>query len=340
MRLRRSVIHGPGIARRRCGRGFTYRTSAGAPVSDAETLNRIRALAIPPAWRKVWICPHPNGHIQAVGRDIAGRRQYLYHEQWRRERDEEKFDRVLELAALLPRLRAQLRIDLSQRGLHEHRVLAVAIALLDSGVFRVGGEEYAESHGTHGAATLLRAHARVADDEIRFDYPAKGSIQQQVTVRDRLLAKVIRALLGSPAGSARLLVHRNGRGYREVRADDVNARFRELTGPEFSVKDLRTWQATALAAADFATSPRPASIRGRRAVIKQVMTDVAEVLGNTPAVARASYVDPRVVRAYENGTTIAAALRRAARAHDAEEQRNIVDRAVIRLLRGAHRPDA
>lgn len=334
MRLKRSTVHGTGITRRRCGRGFSYTTTTGDPVRDEQTLERIRALAIPPAWRRVWICPHPNGHIQAVGRDTAGRQQYLYHEQWRRERDEEKFDRVLELATHLPAMRERLRTDLCRRGRGEHRVLAVAITLLDSGGFRVGGEEYAEVNGTYGVATLLRDHVRVHEAEISFDFPAKGGIQRQAVVCDELLAEAIRSL-AAHTDSERLLVYRDGTGLHEVHADAVNERFRELTDTEFSVKDLRTWQATVLAAADFATAPRPDSMRGRKAVITQVASDVAEVLGNTPAVARASYIDPRVVRAYEDGSTISSAVRRARRAASAGEQRDIVDRAVIRLLRRA-----
>ncbi|WP_067820726.1 DNA topoisomerase IB [Nocardia inohanensis] len=333
MRLRHSDLYAGGIVRRRRGRGFSYATAEGVPVTDDVTLERIRALAVPPAWRKVWICPHPNGHVQAVGRDSAGRRQYLYHQQWRRERDEEKFDRVLELAEHLPRLREQVRADLALRGVPEHRVLAAAIALLDSGVFRVGGEEYAESNGTHGVATMLREHVRVSGDAVDFEFIAKGGIRQQVTVCDAALAKAARTLLRNPASSDRLLVWKDASGYHPLHAEDINRRFRELTGPEFSVKDLRTWQATVHAAADFATRELPASARARRAVIKQVMTDVSLVLGNTATVTRASYVDPRIVTAFEQGRTIAAALRRAQRAGP-EEQRLLVDRAVTRLLRG------
>ncbi|MFI9405097.1 DNA topoisomerase IB [Nocardia sp. NPDC052316] len=335
MRLRRSAVYGPGLTRVKRGRGFSYATTDGETVTDAETLDRIKSLVIPPAWRKVWICPHANGHVQAVGVDAAGRRQYLYHEQWRRERDEEKFDRVLELAARLPEVRRQVRADLGERGLSKHRAEAVAIDLLDRGVFRVGGEEYAEENGTRGVATLLREQVRLSGDEMLFDYPAKGGIRRRVRIREPLVANAIRAMRRAPAESSRLLVYRNGNGYRELHADDVNLRFKELACCECSAKDLRTWQATVLAAADFASAERPESKRGRRAVEKKVMEDVAAALGNTPTVARNSYVDPRVVAAWENGTTIAAALRRARRADSDDERRELVDRAVIRLLRKA-----
>ncbi|AYF76981.1 DNA topoisomerase IB [Nocardia yunnanensis] len=341
MRLRRSTIDGAGIIRRRRGRGFSYTTTAGEVVRDAQTLERIRALVIPPAWREVWICPDTCGHIQAVGLDAAGRRQYLYHEQWRRERDEEKFDRVLDLATRLPTMRERLRTDLRGRGLGEHRVLAAAITLLDSGVVRVGGEEYADSNGSHGVATLLREHVRVRRDEIALDFPAKSGVQCQAEIRDEALAKTLRALLTARTGSERVFVYRDRAGTHEVHADTINARFRDLVGAEFSVKDLRTWEANVLAAAGLATAPRPGSQRQRTAVLKRVMTDVAQLLGNTPAVVRASYVDPRLIRAFDNGETIASAIARAQRSDDPDVQRDIVDRAVIRLLRrAAHQKSA
>ncbi|WP_280253262.1 DNA topoisomerase IB [Nocardia abscessus] len=304
-RLRRSSPYKGGVERVRRGRGFSYRTVDGEPVDEA-TVERIRGLAIPPAWRKVWICPHEHGHIQAVGVDAAGRRQYLYHEQWRKDRDEEKFDRVLALAARLPEIRAQVREDLALRGSVRRRVEAVAIDLVDRGVFRVGGEEYAEENGTRGVATLLREHVHVAGEQMHFDYVAKGGIRRRVSVRDPLLAKAVRTLLRSKSDSDRLLVYRDGGRYGELRADDINLRFRELAACECSVKDLRTWQATVLAAAAFGSIERPPGHRARKHAIREVMDEVAAALGNTPAVAQASYVDPRVVTAFEDGTTVAA----------------------------------
>lgn len=335
MRLRRSRPYGPGIRRIARGRGFSYVGDSGEPVADADTLERIRGLVIPPAWRKVWICPHPNGHIQAVGVDVAGRRQYLYHERWRRERDEEKFDRVLDLARRLPELRAQLEADLGVRGLPRRRVEALAISLVDRGVFRVGGEEYAEENGTRGVATLLRDQVRVAGDEMVFDYIAKGGIRRRVRVRGPALARAVRALRRRRTGTRRLLVYRDDAGCHELHAEEINARFKELTSPECSVKDLRTWQGTVLAAAGFGSARRPESQRGRRRVEREIFQQVADALGNTPAVARDSYIDPRVVEAFENGATIHAALRRANRADADEEQTAIIERAVIRLLRKA-----
>ncbi len=219
------------------------------------------------------------------------------------------------------------------RGLARRRVEAVAIDLVDRGVFRVGGEEYAEEHGTRGVATLLREQVRVSGERMFFDYVAKGGIRRQVSVRDQLLAKAVRALLRARTSSDRLLVYRDGVDYGELRADDINARFRELAACECSVKDLRTWQATVLAAAALGSIERPSGHRARKRAVREVMDEVAAALGNTLAVARASYVDPRVVTAFENGTTVAAALRRASRADSADVEREVIDRAVIRMLR-------
>lgn len=333
MRLRHSKPDGPGIARTRRGRGFSYVDEHGERVTDEATLDRIRDLVIPPAWRDVWICPYPNGHIQAVGVDIAGRRQYLYHEQWRSKRDEEKHDRVLQMGRRLGALRIQVEADLQARGLPKRRVEAVALRLLDRGVFRVGGEEYAEENGTHGVATLLRDQVRLSGDRVSFDYPAKGGIRRQIVVTDHLVAVAIRALRrASIPGSDRLLIYRSGTEFRELHAEDVNLRFKELAGDDCSAKDLRTWHGTVLAAAGLASTDVAESERKRRKIVTQVMKDVAEALGNTPAVARSSYVDPRVVVAYEKGATIRPALQRAGKLTQ-DERQDVIERAVLRLVR-------
>lgn len=332
MRLRRVVPYGPGFRRIRRGRGFSYVGDDGSRVVDEKTLERIRGLVIPPAWKKVWICERPNGHIQAVGVDAAGRRQYLYHEKWRNDRDEEKFDRLLELADALPGLRAQLAEDLAAPGLGRHRVEAVAIELIDRGVFRVGGEAYAEENGTHGVATLLRSQVRMSGDRMTFDYIAKGGIRRKVEIEDAALAKAIRALRRSPAKSDRLLVYRDGDKFRELHADDINARIHELTGCSCTAKDFRTWHGTVLAAAAFARVDLPDSERGIKKVEKKVMEEVADVLGNTPTVARSSYVDPRIANGFREGVTIERALKRASRREEPEEQQAVIEKAVAGLL--------
>jgi DNA topoisomerase-1 len=336
MRLRRSDGSGPGIHRVRRGRGFSYTDEDGEPVTQPETLKRVRELVIPPAWRDVWICPHPNGHIQAMGTDDAGRRQYLYHADWRTARDAEKFDRVLDLAVRLPRVRERVAEDLCAPGLGCDRVLAGALRILDRGVFRSGGEEYAEENDSRGVSTLLRQHVRLRAGELRFRFPAKGGIERVAVIRDAELAPLIAALRRGRADDERLFAYRNGSGERhEVTAREINLRFKELAGAEFTVKDMRTWTATVLAATEFAALDPPRSKTAGKRAEAEVMRAVAEQLGNTPAVARRSYVDPRVCRAYRDGHTIEAAVRRLrSSAADGERTRATLERAVIRLLRG------
>jgi DNA topoisomerase I len=343
VRLQRVEPHGPGYTRRRRGRGFSYHDEDGAQITDPATLQRIRALAVPPAWRDVWICPLPGGHIQAVGTDDAGRRQYLYHEEWRRRRDAAKHDRVLRLGRRLPAVRAQIREDLNGRGLGCERVLAAALRMLDIGAFRVGGNEYApepgEEEGTFGLATLRREHVRLRRGAIELRYPAKGGIDQAMTLRDPALHPVVRALLRRDGGGEDLLAYRNGRGWHDVCAEDINARLKELAGDEFSAKDLRTWNATLLAAvalAQGAAGGIPTSKRGLARTINAALDEVAEHLGNTRAVARASYVDPRVLQHYTEGRTILAAVRRAGTDDLVDEDiRAPLERALLRLLRSS-----
>ena len=327
-RLRRSDPGRPGLRRQRSGRGWRYFDVDGRPLRDRDEVSRINGLAIPPAWQEVWICPFPHGHIQAVGTDVAGRRQYLYHEQWREERDEEKHDRVLRLAARLPAFRAAVDEDLCTKGLTERRVVAGALRMLDRGVFRTGGDEYAEE--SRGVATLLCGDVQVRGGEIHFDYIAKGGIERRLRIRDERLAPLITALRRGRSADDRLLSHRGG----SVRAEDINRRFQELTRPEFTAKDLRKWHATVLAAVIIAGQSPPSSETGRRRTEKAVMREVAEQLGNTPAVARKSYVDPRVLDAWARGRTVESALRKAA-GKPIEEVCPAIERAVVRLLKQA-----
>lgn len=333
MRLRRSVVSGPGLRRIRRGRGFSYHHPDGTPVTDEATLQRIKDLVIPPAWKNVWISPHPNGHIQAVGTDAAGRRQYLYHQKWQQERNEEKFDRVLELSAALPQMRRQIAADLRGRGLTRNRVLAVALHLLDLGYFRAGSEQYAEENNSFGIATLLCEHVTVQRAAIEFDFPAKSGVRRTLTIDDPLAVRSVRALLRRPERTERLLVCRNASGWTDIHADDLNARFKELVGEEYTVKDLRTWHGTVLAAAAFVDADPPVNKTVIKRVESAVMKEVAEELGNTPTVARGSYVDPRVVEAYESNLTIAPGVRRAARMKTLAERQDVLDRSTARLIR-------
>jgi DNA topoisomerase-1 len=333
LRLRRSVVGAPGLRRVRRGRGFSYHHPDGTSVTDAGTLQRINDLVIPPAWKSVWICPHPNGHIQAVGTDAAGRRQYLYHHKWQEDRTEEKFDRVLEMAPALPAMRRQIAADLRGRGLKRDRVLALALHLLDLGYFRAGGEQYAEENNSFGIATLLCEHVTLQREAVEFDYPAKSGVRRTLIIDDLEVVRSVRALVRRPDRTDRLLVCRNSTGWIDIHADDLNTRFKELVGKEYTVKDLRTWHGTVLAAAAFVDADPPTNKTVIKRVESAVMKEVAEELGNTPAVARSSYVDPRVVQGYEAGLTIAPAVRRAARTKRAGERQAILERSTARLIR-------
>jgi DNA topoisomerase-1 len=333
MRLRKSTVNGPGLGRVRRGRGFSYVDVDRDRVGDPEVLARIEALVIPPAWKNVWISPYPNGHIQAVGTDVAGRRQYVYHERWQAERSEEKYDRAVSLAKQLPDWRLHLLTDLRGRGVGRDRVLALAQHLIDQGYFRAGGEEYVEENGSYGLSTLLRDHVRLRRDCVDFDYPAKSGVRRTVSLEDPLVLSAVRSLLRANTSTDRLLAYRTSDGWFEVHADDLNVRFRELVGADFSVKDLRTWHGTVLAAEAFAIAREPNSKTARRREEAAVMRAVSEQLGNTPAVARRSYVDPRVVSAYEQGLTIAPALQRAKRQRTPEARRETIERATARMIR-------
>ncbi|OBH61498.1 DNA topoisomerase IB [Mycobacterium sp. E2479] len=333
MRLRRSVLSKPGITRKRRGKGFAYYRPDGKRLSDPQTLQRIKDLVIPPAWKNVWIAPYSNGHIQAVGVDAAGRRQYLYHSAWQQERAEEKFDRVLELSTRLPAWRAEIAKDLTRKGLTRKRVLALALRLLDRGYFRAGGEQYAEEHESYGLSTLLCEHVVVRRDAVEFDFPAKSGVRRTAEIEDPEVVRAVRALMRRSNRTERLLVCRTSSGWVDIRAADLNDRFKELVGDEYTVKDLRTWHGTVLAAAAFADADPALSRRVAKRVESAVMKEVAEELGNTPAVARGSYVDPRVVTGYEQGLTIGAAVRRAEHAKKPDLAQEILDKATRMLIR-------
>ncbi|MET9066656.1 DNA topoisomerase IB [Streptosporangium sandarakinum] len=328
--LRQSNPAEPGIVRRRRGRGFSYQYSDGRPVRDRRTLDRIRALVLPPAWTDVWICRWSDGHIQAVGTDTAGRRQYRYHDDWRREQDRLKFDRVLEMAERLPKFRERVAEHLGQRGLTRERVLAAAARMLDIGFFRVGGEAYE----SFGLATLRMEHVTCSAGHVVCSYPAKGGKQREVEIMDADVCKVVTALHRA-AEEGELLRYRDGSRWVDVRSDDINAYLRETLETEVSAKDFRTWHGTVLAAVGLAVSARARSRTGRRRAISRVVSEVAGYLGNTPAVARASYIDPRVIEAYERGRTIGPALGKlgADVAFGQLATHGGVEQAVISLLR-------
>ena len=326
-------MNGPGYRRRRAGRGFAYHDADGALIKD-DRLDRIRGLAIPPAWRDVWICPWPNGHIQATGLDAAGRRQYRYHDQWRARRDAEKHERVLEIAHQLPDVRDEVVAALRTRGLNRERVLATAIRLLDLGAFRIGSEQYAEENGTYGLATLRREHVRVRGERTFFSYTAKGGIEREVELTDRPTATVVRQLLERPGGTGEeLLAYQVEDGtWRDVSSSEINAYLKEISGAEITAKDFRTWNATVLMAAKLAEVSPPTSRTARKKIVNAAYKQVSEQLGNTPAVCKASYVDPRVVDRFEHGETVAAALGEAEDAEADRDVQRVLEQAVCQLL--------
>jgi DNA topoisomerase IB len=309
-RLRRADCSGPGIVRRRRGRGFEYLDSVtGERVEDPEVLERIGALVIPPAWKDVWICPHPMGHIQALGTDDAGRRQYRYHDLWRQRRDAEKFEQMIAFARALPAMRRHVRKDLERPELDRRKALACAVRLLDIGFFRIGSEDYAEKNETYGLATIRREHVTLSDGTITFDYPAKSGQRRIQSVADPDVFAVVSTLKRRRGGHPELLAYRDGRTWRDVKSTDINEYIKELTGGDFSAKDFRTWSATVLAAVALATGGREARTRtARRRSVTAAVKEVSRFLGNTPAVCRASYIDPRVIDRYESGLTIAERL--------------------------------
>lgn len=303
-RLRRSDLRGPGVHRARRGRGFAFVDESGRPV-DMATRDRALDLVIPPAWRDVWVAPYPNGHVQATGVDEAGRRRYLYHAAWREQKDRLKFDRMLDLAAVLPASRRGVTHDLRRDDLSRERVLAAAFRMLDTGMLRVGSERYADAHGSYGLSTLLGAHARVVDAaRVLLSFPGKSGQPWESEIADPDLAEVI-AQLKNRGGRARLLTWRDGGGrWHPLTAAEINDDVRDRTHGEFTAKDFRTLHGTVTAAVSLARSGPGETPTARKRAIMQAVRLSADALGNTPAVAKGSYVDPRLLDRYEEGETI------------------------------------
>jgi DNA topoisomerase-1 len=341
-RLRRVDSSEPGLRRVRRGRSFAYLDIDGRPVTDPEVLARIRGLGIPPAWKDVWICPIPTGHLQAVGTDAAGRRQYLYHEAWRTRRDQAKFDHMLEFAHALPGLRERAAEHLEQEGLTRERVLACATRLLDRGFFRMGSEGYAEQNQTYGLATIQKRHVRLEGDLISFDYVSKSGKRRLESVLDPAVGEVVAQLKRRRGGGPELLAYKDGGRWLDVRSEDINAYIREQTGGDFTAKDFRTWSATVLAAVALASSfPQAASRTARARAITRAVKEVAHYLGNTPAVCRASYIDPRVFDRYRSGLTIAYSLTELGGVDELGEpaHQGAIELAVLDLIEEKHAPD-
>jgi DNA topoisomerase I len=340
-RLRRVDCSGPGIRRVRRGRGFAYVDENGERIDDRDVVARIHALAIPPAWQDVWICADPMGHIQATGVDDRGRKQYRYHDRWRERRDAEKFESMIGFARALPGLRRAVARDLARPELDRRKALALAVRLLDIGFFRIGSEDYAERNESYGLATMHKQHASIDGDAVVFDYPAKSGQRRVQSIADRAVRELVATLKRRRGGGDELLAYRDERGrWRDVKSDEINAYLKELTDGDFSAKDFRTWNATVLAAIALATSGRDAATKtARKRAITGAVKEVAFYLGNTPAVCRASYIDPRVFDRYQGGLTIAERLAEVAEPGEADTPSDLdvprkVEAAVLDLIAG------
>lgn len=289
-----------GIGRRRCGKAFSYRRADGTLVRDATTLKRIRALAIPPAWTGVWICPDPAGHLQATGRDARRRKQYRYHTGWRTRRDRGKFDRLPAFAKALPVIRAACDADLVRSGLPREKVLAAVVRLLELTRIRVGSDEYVRLYRSFGLTTLRDRHVVVTGSTIRFRFRGKAGRIHDVDLRDRRLASVVRRCQDLPGQDLFQYVDDAGT-VRHIRSDDVNDYLRSICEGDFTAKDFRTWSGTVAAFRSLRSNELPTAGAAARRSVAAAMRDTAEILGNTPAVARAGYVHPAVIGAYLAG---------------------------------------
>lgn len=327
-RLRRVTPDDHGWSRRPHGKGFRYIDEHGDSL-PADDVERIKSLVIPPAWRDVWICPVPNGHLQATGVDAAGRRQYLYHPQWRVQRDKLKFDRVATSALLLPKARRKVAADLAQDGMPLERAAATAVRLLDLGYFRIGSDYYADANGSFGLTTLERRHVRRHGDALAFQFVGKSGIEHHVLIDDEPVIEALQ-VMRKRRGGDRLLAYHQGSEWTALASGTVNAYLSELFGGDFTAKDFRTWHATVLFATSLGVAPEATTRTARAKVVRSAVGEVASYLGNTPTVAKGSYIDPRLIDLYESGSTVAEAAGRRYRT-PAARQRGL-EKAVLELL--------
>ncbi len=324
----------PGISRKKSGTGFSYRTSDGRAVSDKVQLARIRKLAVPPAYTDVWICPKPNGHLQATGRDARGRKQYRYHQAWREIRDSNKYGHLLEFAKRLPQIRERIRGDMAQRGRGREKVLATVVSLLDKTLIRIGNSEYSKTNGSYGLTTLKTRHVDLDGNELRFEFKGKSGKKWRLSVRDRRIARVVRSIEDLP-GQHLFQYLTDDKDVRQVTSTDVNDYLREIAGADVSAKDFRTWAGTVLALWAFdAVGPHTGQTDAKRKV-KSVIEAVALKLGNTPTICRKCYVHPDVVTSYLNGSLTPGQLK--AVAESASDDAGLMaheEQALVKFLAG------
>jgi DNA topoisomerase-1 len=325
----------PGLRRKRAGRGFYYVDASGKRVDAPTQLERIRRLAVPPAWTDVWICRSERGHLQATGRDARGRKQYRYHSEWRPFRDRVKFERMLEFGLALPAIRRRVDADLAERALSRDRVVALVIRLLETSLVRVGNEEYARDNGSYGLTTLRDRHARFEGQSLVLCFTGKSGREYKTTVSDPRLARAVRRCQELPGQL--LFQYVDDDEVRPVRSEDVNDYLRDTSGLDVTAKDYRTWVGTLLASAALASLPVPTSERRATTSVNQVIDAVSHELGNTPAVCRASYVHPDVIEEFRAGRLAqewAKAATRGPRGLIPEERR------LVGVLRGFERARA
>lgn len=287
----------PGYTRKANGDGFDYFDAEGKPIRDEQRLLRLKRLGIPPAWIDVWICPSPNGHVQATGRDARRRKQYLYHERWREIRDENKYDRIISFGKALPKIRRRVARDLNLPGLPQAKVLATVVRLLERTFIRIGNEEYARENKSFGLTTMKDRHVEVKGSKLRFRFRGKSGREHEVDVTDRRIAKIISKLQDLPGQDLFQYVGEDGQ-VCEVSSQDVNDYLREITGQDFSAKDFRTWAGTVLTAIALAAQEKFATENQVKANIKTAINAVAKILGNTPAICRKCYVHPAIFESY------------------------------------------
>ncbi len=309
--LRYVTDEAPGITRRRVGNGVSYRAPGGTAVKDRETLARIKRLAIPPAWTDVWICPSSNGHIQATGRDVRGRKQYRYHAEWSAVRDGAKFERVIAFGRALPGIRRRVAKDLARRGLDRRKVLAAMVRLLETTLVRIGNEEYARENRSFGLSTMRDRHVKIGRGTLRFEFRGKSGKQHEIDLRDPRLAEIVRRTQELPGQD--LFQYLDERGEpQKIGSVDVNEYLREIGGEEFSAKDFRTWAGTVLAAVALRELERFETKAQAKKNLVQAIESVAQRLGNTPAVCRKCYIHPVVMESYLDGVTLARVRAKAA----------------------------
>lgn len=321
----------PGITRIRAGRGFCYRDAQGRRITDKAERARLAALAIPPAYGDVWICPDPRGHIQATGRDARGRKQYRYHPDFRAFRDSAKYDHMLDFAEALPKIRAQVDRDMSRRGLPARKVLATVVHLLENTMIRVGNSDYARQNKSHGLTTLRDRHVRFRGSELRFRFTGKGGREWDLGIRDRRVARIVRAAQDLPGQHLFQYLDQDG-ARQKISSTDVNAYLREISGSDVTAKDFRTWTGTVLAALALSEYASFDSEAAAKRNIREAIESVARHLGNTPAICRKCYIHPQVIDAYLAGELklqlrkrIAGKLRQGALRHE--------ERQVLKFLR-------